>query len=101
MTDTLGMELNASKEQEMIKVSNLYCGICNRPTDHRAEHDDEVGAGTAVYVTEEEEDYGYDEVHYCDDRFCPCDANQNRALAESRAYYAQDHEIERQREMAF
>lgn len=37
------------------------------------------------------------EPHYCDFPQCPCDANQNRLLADSRAYYAQEHEIERQR----
>lgn len=30
-----------------------FCFVCNRPTDHRAEHDDLVEAGLASYDPEE------------------------------------------------
>ena len=34
--------------------------------------------------------YGEPEGHYCDFPLCPCDANQNRLLGESRDFYARD-----------
>jgi len=29
-----------------------WCELCSRPTDHRAEHDDAVGAGLVTYDRE-------------------------------------------------
>jgi hypothetical protein len=34
------------------------------------------------------------EPHFCDFPLCPCDANQNRLVADSADYYAQDRELE-------